>query len=121
MQKDFCPPFGARRLSAGSPDSLDDDRQCRPGPPRPGERDVDRDHRRSAEVDGVDDLGAGDALQVDRGIPRLVWPSCLDDDQRDAVARHPNGVRVAELMKRDAPAQAGSNGGVAALDACGAR
>jgi hypothetical protein len=53
---------------------------CRFGPrtdsaaPSQAERCVDRDHRGSAGVDGVDDLGVVDALQVDRGDPQVRWP-----------------------------------------------
>jgi hypothetical protein len=47
---------------------------------------VDRDHGRAAGVDGVDDLGAVDVLQVDRrdaeaGVPELA----LDDDQQREI------------------------------------
>ena len=31
----------------------------------------------------------------------------LDDDQRDALACHLDGVRVAELVRREAPPDAG--------------
>jgi hypothetical protein len=47
-------------------------------------------------------------------IPRLVCPElALDDDQRDALAGHLDGVRVAELVDCEAPADAGVGGGVA--------
>ena len=36
---------------------------------------VDRNDRRTAGVDGVDDLGAVDALRMMEVMPRLVWPS----------------------------------------------
>jgi hypothetical protein len=45
----------------------------------------------------------------------------LDDDQRDALAGHLDGVRVAKLMRRGPPAHAGPGGGMAKLGACGAR
>jgi hypothetical protein len=52
-------------------------------------------HWRAAGVDGVDDLGAVDALQVDRGDAEVgVSELALDDDQRDALAR------AADLMRR---------------------
>jgi hypothetical protein len=73
---------------------------------------------RSAGVDGVDDLGAVDPLQVDRGDAEgRVSELALDDDQWDALAGHLDGVRVAELMWREAAAYAGSNGRVAELRA----
>jgi threonine dehydrogenase-like Zn-dependent dehydrogenase len=43
----------------------------RPGP----ERCVDWDHRGAAGMDGFDDLGVVDALQVIEVMPRLLWPS----------------------------------------------
>jgi hypothetical protein len=49
-----------------------------------------------AGVNGVDDLGAVDALQVDRGDAEVgVSELALDDDQRDALAGHLDGVGVA--------------------------
>jgi hypothetical protein len=79
-------------------------------------------HRGSAGVDGVDDLGVVDALQIDRsdaqvGVPELA----LDDDRRDALAGHLDGVRVAELMRCQAWADTGPGGGLAEFSACGAR
>jgi hypothetical protein len=59
-------------------------------------------------VDGVDDLGAVDALQVDRGHAEAGVPELpLDDDQRDALACHLDGVSMAELVRREAPPDAG--------------
>jgi hypothetical protein len=61
-------------------------------------------------VDGVDDLGAVDALEVDRGDAEAgVSELALDDDQRDTFARHLDGVGVAELVRanrRRTPASA---------------
>jgi len=55
-------------------------------------------------VDGVDDLGTVDALQVDRrNAEARVSELALDHDQRDALARHLDGVRVAELVRSEAP------------------
>ena len=72
------------------------------------QRAADGHHRRAAGVDGVDDLGAVDALEVDRGDAEVgVSELALDDDQRDAFAGHLDGVRVAELVRREAPADAG--------------
>src|SRR5215218_11291946 len=80
-----------------------------PASPRPvaasvRERAVYGDHRRAAGVDGVDDLGVVDALEIDRGDPEVgVAELALDDDQRHAFAGHLDGVRVAELVRRKAP------------------
>jgi len=71
-------------------------------------------------VDGVDDLGAVDALEVDRGDAEVgVSELALDDDQRDALARHLDRVRVAELVRREAPPDASTRRGVAQLLARG--
>jgi hypothetical protein len=53
------------------------------------------DRRRRPSVDRVDDLAAVDALEVDArdaqvGVPELP----LDHDQRDALVRHLDRVRV---------------------------
>ena len=63
------------------------------------------DHRRSAGVDGIDDLAAIDALQVDRRDPQVsVTELALDDDQRDFFACHLHGVGMSQLMGRKPPA-----------------
>src|SRR3954465_10758444 len=62
------------------------------------ERGADRDRRRAAAVDGVDDLGVVDALEVDGGNAEVaVAELALDDDQRHAFARHLDAVGVAKL------------------------
>jgi hypothetical protein len=66
------------------------------------------DHRGSAGVDGVDDLGVVDARQMDRSDAQVgVAELALDDDRRDALAGHLDGVRVAELMRCQASADTG--------------
>jgi hypothetical protein len=71
-------------------------------------------------VDGVDDLGAVDALEVDRGDAEVgVSVLALDDDQRDTFARHLDGVSVAELVRRESSPDAGERRGAAQLFACG--
>jgi hypothetical protein len=69
------------------------------------------DHRRASGVDGVDDLGAVDALQVDgcdaeAGVAELA----LDDNQRHAFAGHfdneARGEAGAERRGRRMPASA---------------
>ncbi len=50
-------------------------------------------------MNGVNDLGAVDALQVDRCDPEVGMPElALDDDERDALVSHLNGMGVTELM-----------------------
>jgi hypothetical protein len=75
---------------------------------------VDRDDWWPAGVDGVDDLGAVDALEVDRGDAEVgVSELALDDDQRDTFARHLDGVGVAELVRSESSPDAGERRGVA--------
>ena len=67
------------------------------------ERAVYGDHRRAAGVDGVDDLGVIDALEIDRGDAEVgVAELALDDDKWHALAGHLDGVRVAQLVRRKA-------------------
>jgi hypothetical protein len=62
----------------------------------------------AAGVNGFDDLGVVDALQVDGGDAEVaVAELALDDDQRDALARHLDGVSVTELVWCEAPAHPG--------------
>src|SRR3989337_157066 len=78
------------------------------------ERAVYGDHRRAAAVDGVDDLGVVDALEVDRGDAEVGVPElALDDDQRHALAGHLDGMRVAELVRGKAPTHPGLAGNAA--------
>jgi hypothetical protein len=52
--------------------------------------------------------------------PRLVWPElALDDDQWHALAGHLDGVRVTELVWREAPPDAGPRCDVSQLGAHG--
>ena len=65
-------------------------------------------------MDGFDDLGVVDALQVDRRDAEVVVAElALDHDQRHAFARQLDGVRVPELVRREASAHAGRDGGPA--------
>jgi hypothetical protein len=67
-------------------------RRVRQGRSRGG----DRHHWGATRVDGLDDLGVVDALQIDRGDPEVAVPElALDDDERDAFAGHLNRVCVA--------------------------
>ena len=69
-------------------------------------------------MDGVDDFGVVDALEVDRGDAEVgVSELALDDDQRDALAGHLDGVGVAELVRREASPHAGLAGDSAQLGA----
>jgi hypothetical protein len=54
------------------------------------------DHRGSAGVDGVDDLGVVDPLQVDGRDPEVGVPElALDDVEGHALPGHLDGMRVA--------------------------
>jgi hypothetical protein len=71
-------------------------------------------HGRLAGVDGGDDLGVVDALQVDGsdaevGVPQLA----LDDVERDALVGEFDGVGVAQLVEREPPPHRGRIGRVA--------
>src|SRR5215216_6680995 len=76
-----------------------DSRTASPPPVLPGsnvQRALDRDHGGAAGVDGVDDLGVVNALEVDRGDAEVgVAELAFDDDQRHALAGHLDGVGVA--------------------------
>jgi hypothetical protein len=54
-------------------------------------------------MDGIDDLGVVDALEVyGRDTQVSVSELALDDDERDAFAGHLNRVGVSELVGREA-------------------
>ena len=62
-------------------------------------------------MDGVDDLGAVDALEVDAGDAKVRVPElALDDVERHAFAGHLDRMRVAELVRREPPTHAGGPG-----------
>jgi hypothetical protein len=55
-------------------------------------------------MDRLDDLGVVDAMEIDgRDAEVAVAELALDDDERHAFARHLDGVRVAELVRREPP------------------
>ena len=57
--------------------------------------------------------GTVDALQVDRSHAEARVPElALDDDQRDALACHLDGVCVSKLVRSRAPPRAGLRGDV---------
>jgi hypothetical protein len=63
-------------------------------------------------VDRLDDLGVVDPLEIDAGDTEVaVTELALDDDQRHAFARQLSGVRVAELVRREATTNAGRDRG----------
>jgi hypothetical protein len=101
-----------KRLAA----RLDEDRQqdrrpASPPPVLPGsdvQRALDRDHRGAACVDGVDDLGVVNALEVDRGDAEVGVAEL-------ALAGHLDGVGVAELVRREASPHASLAGDAAQL------
>jgi hypothetical protein len=71
-------------------------------------------------MDGCDDLGVVDALEVDRGDPDVAVPElALDDDERHALVSHLDGVCVTELMGCEAPTNARRRGGAAQLSTRG--
>ena len=59
-------------------------------------------------MDGVDDLGAVDSLEVNArdtevGVPELA----LNDDEWDAFVGHLDRMRVPQLMRREPPPHSG--------------
>jgi hypothetical protein len=61
-----------------------------------------RKHRSWPTVDGIDDLRAVYALEVNAGDPEVAMPELpLDDDQRNAFVRHLDSVRMPHLMWRE--------------------
>src|SRR5688500_6772112 len=65
------------------------------------QRCADGDHRSAPGVDGVNDLAAVDALQVDAGDAEVAVPElALDNDQRHALASALDRVGVAQLVRR---------------------
>ena len=74
----------------------------------------------AARMDGVNDLGVVDALQIHGGDAEVaVAQLALDDDQRHAFARELDGVGVAELVRREATANSCRHGGPAQVRAGG--
>jgi hypothetical protein len=77
-------------------------------------------NRCAAGVNRVDDLGDVDSLELDACDAEVaVAELALDDDQRDAFARQLDGVGVTELMRCEAPPQAGRDRGPAQVRARG--
>jgi hypothetical protein len=97
--------------------ALNEKRRPRTSEPK---RCADRDHRRASGVNGVDDLGGVDALQVDGSDAEVaVAELTLDDHERHAFARHLHGVGVAELVGREAAAHAGRGAAQLRAGGCG--
>jgi hypothetical protein len=68
-------------------------------------------------VDGGDDLVGVDALQVDRGRAEIgVAELALDHVERHALARERDGMRVAQLVRREAATDTRLSGKPAELD-----
>ncbi len=60
-------------------------------------------------MDGADDLAAVDALQIHAGDAEVgVSQLTLDHDQRNSLVRHLDSVGIAELVRREAAANAGA-------------
>jgi hypothetical protein len=71
-------------------------------------------------MDRLDDLGVVDALQVDRRDAEVaVAELALDDDQRHALARELDGMRVPELVWRETPPDTGFESGSAQIGSRG--
>ena len=59
-------------------------------------------------MDGVDDLGAVDSLEVDRGDPVVGVPELpLNHHERYTLVGELDGVGVPQLVRREPPANAG--------------
>ncbi|MEA2130972.1 MAG: hypothetical protein QOJ85_3863 [Solirubrobacteraceae bacterium] len=93
-----------------------------PASARSVEASAGRDHRSSARVHGVDDLGVVDAFQVHRRDPEVrVAQLSLDDVQRHALSGHLDRVRVTQPMRCEAPPHTGTCRGTSQLLASVAR
>jgi hypothetical protein len=69
-------------------------------------------------MDGLDDLGAVDALQIDRRDAKVAVPEpALDNDQGYALVGHLNRVSMSKLVWGKPSAHAGSSGGTPELRA----
>jgi hypothetical protein len=69
-------------------------------------------------VDGVDDLGVVDALQVDRGDAEVAVPElALDHHERDAFVRELDGVGMSQLVRGKAAPDTSGGRSVAQLAA----
>jgi len=67
---------------------------------------------------GVNDLGVVDAAEIDRGDGEIGVPELtLDNQQRDALARHLYRVGVAQLVWGKPAAHPGASGRVVQLNA----
>ena len=67
-------------------------------------------------MDRVDDFSVVDALKVDGGDAEVGVPElALDDVQRDAFTSHLDSMRMAQLMRREAPAHTSLDGEMAHL------
>jgi hypothetical protein len=70
-------------------------------------------------MDGFDDFGVVDALEIDGRDAEVAVPElALDDDQRYAFAGHLDRVSMSKLVGREASANAGGRRGAPELRAC---
>jgi hypothetical protein len=61
-------------------------------------------------VDGVDDLGCIDSLEIGAGDAEVSVPElALNDWERESLARHLDRVSVPQLMRREPPPDACHN------------
>jgi hypothetical protein len=71
-------------------------------------------------VDGFDDFGVVDALEVDRGDAEVaVAELALNDDERHAFASHLDGVGMAQLMRGESSADPSFGGRAPQLSSSG--
>jgi hypothetical protein len=71
-------------------------------------------------VDGGDDLGLVDSLQIDRGDAEIgMTQLALDDVERDALVGELDGVGVAQLVGRETAPHRGVRGDAPQLGAGG--
>lgn len=62
-------------------------------------------------MDRVDDLARVDALKVNRRDPQVSMPELpLDNRQRDNFVRHPDGMGMPELVRRETAPHTGLGG-----------
>jgi len=71
-------------------------------------------------MDGLDDLGVVDALEVDRGDAEVMLPSWRwVTISGTPFARHFDGMRVSKLVRSETPPDARRDGGPAQVRARG--
>ncbi len=96
--------------------SRDERRPGRLGP----KRCAGGDHRRAASVDGLDDFGVVDSLEIDRRDAEVAVAELpLNDHERHALESHFDGMRVSQLVRGEPSADTCCNGGAPQLSSSG--